>query len=58
MYAMYPRYAASDPTADSGTFMYPIQLFKTGEPAGMPTGAANLLREANSVWWGGAVWNQ
>lgn len=31
MYNLFPRYIASDPTADSGAFPYPVNLMKNGE---------------------------
>jgi len=54
---IYPRYSASDPTSDSGTFLYPTQLLKNGEPHDEDAGV-DLLNEPTTSWWNGSVYNQ
>jgi hypothetical protein len=56
MWNLYPRYTASDPTADSGEFSYPVQLMKSGA-ADPKTMGSTLLQAPQSVWWHGPSWN-
>lgn len=58
MYNLYPRYSASTPTDDSGSFPFPIQLMKTGDVGTATTAGSTLLDAPQSVWWDGPAWNQ
>jgi hypothetical protein len=47
---IYPSYSASDPTVLSGTFPYPVGLYKMGSPAEDATAVQTLLDAPISYW--------
>jgi hypothetical protein len=62
MYYLYPEYSASDPTAVSGKFSFPLDILATGEalttPAMFKDRLDDFVTHPQTRWYFGPPWNQ
>ena len=58
MWNFFPRYTPTDPTTPSGTFMYPVNMYKRGSVGSLLSGqgADNVVLRSSS-WWNEAEWS-